>query len=229
MSKQLIIANWKSNGKNEEISIWCNHFVKNFSPYEERRFCICPPYIYTGQFHSQLIAAAPPNFPLSLGAQNISAYPQGAYTGEISGSMLRDNNCEYVLIGHSERRVLLNESAKDFAQKMKQAIDADLKIVFCVGENHNEYKTRQSSSIIKKQLRPVSDLLKKELCYNLVIAYEPVWAIGTGLAAKPDYADKMHSIIREELARYRQCTLRVVYGGSINMGKCLQFSCYAEY
>lgn len=223
MNKHLIIANWKSNGSSERIIAWCHTLVKKFSPYAERHLCICPPYIYLHQFHTRLISALPNDFPLSLGAQDISAYPPGAHTGEINGAMLKENGCRYVLVGHSERRNLFNESTAILIQKMQQASENQLRPVFCLGESRNQYEAGQTGSIIKEQLNPVLDVLNNELCHNLVIAYEPVWAIGTGLAASPQYADDMHALIKEELAGVRGKVLKVLYGGSINAENAYSF------
>ena len=202
MKDHLIIANWKNNASRDGVEKWCRHIAQHFSSYQERRLCVCPPLPYLQQFRSH-------NLPLSLGAQDISAYPQGAYTGEVSGDMLKENGCEYVLTGHSERRTLLKESEELLAQKLKQATAHRLVPVFCVGETHKQYQAGETKSIIKKQLQSVMDMQNST---DMVIAYEPVWAIGTGLAASPEYADEMHSFIKQELPD----GTRVLYGGSIN-------------
>lgn len=204
MSETLIVANWKSNGSYDENLSWCQELKEHWEAQPNRKLCVCPPFPYLNQLEG---------LPIELGAQDISAYPPGAYTGEISASMLKDNGCQYVLIGHSERRTLFSESDELLAKKVAQAIKNKLKPIFCVGESHNHYQAKQTKSIIKQQLEPIMT------SQNIIIAYEPVWAIGTGLAASPVYADSVHSFIKEILPSKPQ----VLYGGSINTQNAQDF------
>lgn len=201
MNEKLIVANWKSNGSRSANENWCRELKAHLAAQADRTLCVCPPFPYLDQLRSY-------NLAIQLGAQDISAYPPGAHTGEVNAAMLRDMGCQYALIGHSERRGLLNESAELLGKKLAQAIGAELKPIFCVGESHTQYQAGQTNSIIKQQLEPIIKVKSQ----NFIIAYEPVWAIGTGLAATPEYANSVHSFIKKTLGGATQ----VLYGGSIN-------------
>ena len=201
MNEQLIVANWKSNGSHDENLNWCQRLKEHWQAQPNRKLCVCAPFPYLNQLRSY-------SLPIELGAQDISAFPPGAYTGEVSAAMLKDNGCQYVLIGHSERRTLFSESDELLTKKLAEATKNKISPIFCVGESHDHYQTGQTKSIIEQQLEPIM----KTPGQNIIIAYEPVWAIGTGLAASPSYADSVHSFIKETLDSATQ----VLYGGSIN-------------
>ena len=150
---------------------------------------ICPPDIYL-----QSLTKTAPNF-IKTGAQNISSNNEGAYTGECSGEMLADNSVQYVIIGHSERRQYHQESNEDIKLKLLKAIDSDINPILCIGESKEERESDQTFDVIDKQIRSVldSDIVSKDI--GLLIAYEPIWAIGTGLTATPEMANDVHSFI----------------------------------
>jgi triosephosphate isomerase len=153
-------------------------------------------------------------------SQNFSEFKFGAYTGEVSADMLKSISCDYVLVGHSERRRYFNETSEQFILKIEQALLADLKIIFCFGENLEHRKSNSHFNIVKTQLNEVLSRLPKDKINQLVLAYEPVWAIGTGETASPVQAQEMHLYIRtviaqmfsEELAQH----ISILYGGSCN-------------
>jgi triosephosphate isomerase (TIM) len=154
-----------------------------------------------------------------MGAQNMFWASEGAFTGEISASMLTDVGCRHVIIGHSERRHLFGESDDLVAKKVKAALDADLIPVLCVGETESERETKKTFSILDKQVESGLKNLILEAGREPVIAYEPVWAIGTGKTAQPEQVDEVHSYLRDLIARQFGKTLagtiRILYGGSV--------------
>ena len=177
------------------------------------KLIICPPYLYLDKLAHKLTET-----PLSLGAQNVSQYGSGAYTGEISPRMLRDIGCEYVVVGHSERRAMMAESNEIVASKFKAALSEDLKPILCVGETLQEREANQTESVIDEQLNAVLDVAGVEAFETAVIAYEPIWAIGTGRTASPEQAQYVHSHIRVTISsRSKQIAsaIQVLYGGSV--------------
>lgn len=211
----LIAGNWKMNaGPAEALSlaeeiaaIWKG---KSF----ESEALICPPFIsipavVTGFKGSQF----------QTGAQNVSSEDNGAFTGEISTEMLKESGCEYVIVGHSERREYYHESNSVVALKSKKVINDGLKAIVCVGEVLSERKEGKAEKVVKEQLDAVLKLLNGDLSDQLVIAYEPVWAIGTGETATPEQAQEMHKFIRSLLSDHFgndiSQKIRILYGGSM--------------
>lgn len=160
---------------------------------------------------------------IMLGAQNLYLGAQGAFTGEVSGTMLKELGCDYVLIGHSERRSIFHEDLHLVASKFKAAIEANLKPILCVGETKSQREKGETESVIQAQLDSVVQLLGADafieaVKQGAVIAYEPVWAIGTGLTATPEQAQEVHAFIRQHLAKINvdmARTIRILYGGSM--------------
>lgn len=156
---------------------------------------------------------------LLLGAQNLYVVAQGAFTGEVSGQMLKELGCEYVLIGHSERRTIFKEDLAITAQKFQAAVNAGLKPILCIGETREEREAGITEQVIKQQLQSVIDTVGLESFEaGAVIAYEPVWAIGTGLTASPQQAQAVHAYIRQLIAQNNvdlASTIRILYGGSM--------------
>jgi len=156
---------------------------------------------------------------IKIGAQNISENNNGAYTGEISGSMLQDLNLDYVIIGHSERRQMFNDNEANIAQKFELAHQYELIPILCVGESFNERKTGQTLEIIQTQIKSVIESTGIELFAKSIIAYEPIWAIGTGETASPSQAEEVHSNIRTIIKEYDSniaASIPILYGGSVN-------------
>ena len=213
MKKLFIVANWKMNGSkksNEELVNYINHKV-----YENLNIevIICPPFTYLTQILELKTSI------IKIGAQNISESQDGAFTGEISGSMLQDMNIDYVIIGHSERRQMFNDTNNIVAQKFELAHQNNLIPILCVGESLNERKTGQTLSVVESQIKSVIESTHIELFTKSIIAYEPVWAIGTGETASPEQAEEVHSNIRSIIEEYDSniaTSVPILYGGSVN-------------
>ena len=155
---------------------------------------------------------------IQWGGQTLNPNPQGAHTGETSGNMLVDMGCQYVLVGHSERRAVYGESDTDVALRFKAALDSGLEPVLCVGETLEEREAGQTEAVVARQLDAVINSAGIETFNRAIVAYEPVWAIGTGLTATPDQAQSVHAFIRDKLSSLNVIIaeqLRILYGGSV--------------
>lgn len=204
----LVAANWKMNGSRALV----NDMLQSFTTVDLAGvdILICPPATLL-PFFSQASN-------LALGGQNLSEFEAGAYTGELSASLLQQAGASYVLVGHSERRTLFAEDDKLVLAKLQQAVAAGLTPVLCVGENLQQRQQEKTTEVLAKQLAAVY-ASHPELLAKSVIAYEPVWAIGTGEAATPEQAQQAHAAIRQQLARYDATAaseVRILYGGSVN-------------
>jgi triosephosphate isomerase len=155
-----------------------------------------------------------------IGAQNCSEHVKGAFTGEVAAAMIHSTGCAYVLVGHSERRQYFNESAEQLRKKIEQGLQAGLKIIFCFGEQLAERKSGRHFETVQQQLKDVLSHFPKEKVSDLVLAYEPVWAIGTGETASPEQAQEMHAFIRKQVSAIFDASiandLSILYGGSCN-------------
>lgn len=214
MRRPLIIGNWKMNGnlaENEQLlKTIC------FSPVldEGSEVVICPPSIYIAHVRQQLSQSK-----IKYGAQNVSGYKNGAYTGEISATMLHDLDCSYVLLGHSERRSLNHENDEQIADKFLAATQAKVTAVLCVGETLAQRQGDETFSVIAEQIKKVVEQVGITAFKHAVIAYEPIWAIGTGETASPEQAQEVHMHIRQQLAEYDvniASSIQIIYGGSVN-------------
>jgi triosephosphate isomerase len=177
---------------------------------------ICPPFVYLGEAGRALRGSA-----VHLGAQNACAEPAGAYTGEVSTAMLKDLGCEYVLVGHSERRALFGEDNALVARKFAAVLSQGLVPVLCVGEQLAERESGHTFDVVGAQLDAVVHLCGIQALAAAVVAYEPVWAIGTGRTASPQQAQDVHAFIRQRLALEDAkiaADLRILYGGSVKAG-----------
>lgn len=215
MRKPLVAGNWKMNASSAETNALVTALVGGFSG-SGVEVLICPPATYIQQV-KELCQGSP----FQVGAQNCSEHYSGAYTGEIAAHMLADLGCSHVIIGHSERRSLYHETDQKAAAKFEEAKKAGLIPVLCVGETLEERRAGQALAVIEQQIRAVFERLGSDAFQQAVIAYEPVWAIGTGETATPEQAEEVHSAIRrqvsEEDAEAAQ-ELRILYGGSVNAG-----------
>jgi triosephosphate isomerase len=183
-------------------------------PDKERiKMLVCPPFPYLGSTAQQVAGSK-----LLLGAQTVSEHSAGAFTGETSISMLKDVGCEFVVVGHSERRSLFSESSAEVAAKFKAVVDGGLTPVLCVGETLEERQAEATERVIGEQLRAVLDLVGVAGLATAIVAYEPVWAIGTGMTASPQQAQDVHEFIRQMIAAQDADiaeAILILYGGSV--------------
>ena len=214
--KCLVVANWKCNGGGELLRDYLNAFLEN----DGADVVVCPPVV----FLTQLRALIRKN--VSLGSQDLSALQVGPYTGDISSEMILECGGTWTLIGHSERRALHRESEVEVLQKLQAANKVGLKTILCVGETLED---RKSGSAVEKVLGQLDTLMEANdsaLFDNLSIAYEPIWAIGTGETASPSDAQSMHARIREKISCISDNmgeNLRILYGGSVSADNCGSF------
>lgn len=213
MRTYLVAGNWKMNGSNAANEKLVAGIIAGAPASDSVDLLVCPPFPYLADVAQRIGGSG-----IALGAQNLSQHESGAYTGEIAGSMLRDVGCEYVIVGHSERRALMGESSGIVAEKFQAALDAGLRPILCIGETLEQREAGQTESVIDEQLNAVLDLSGVEAFSNAVIAYEPVWAIGTGKTASPEQAQDVHRHIRAALESRNQSVadgVRILYGGSV--------------
>jgi triosephosphate isomerase len=202
------------NGSLKTNAKLLNQLLTKLDTLEHVDVGICPPFPYLPQVSDHLSQSR-----VNLGAQNVSAYAAGAYTGEISTAMLRELGCRYVLLGHSERRRLFQESNIQLAAKFETVLNAELTPVLCVGETLEHRQRGETESVVSTQIQSVLDRVGIQGFANAVIAYEPVWAIGAGKPATPEQAQAVHAHIRRLLAGRNTAIanqLRILYGGSVN-------------
>jgi triosephosphate isomerase (TIM) len=212
MRKKLVAGNWKMHGSRAMADKLVRDVVENLPDGTD--VLVCPPDVFLAELADRYGDRG-----LAFGAQDLSEHHvQGAYTGEVSGAMLRDVGATWVLVGHSERRQYQHESDALLARKFEAARQAGLTPILCVGETKDEHEAGQAEAVIERQLGAVLDHAGIEAFREAVIAYEPVWAIGTGLTATPEKAQKIHAFIRSQLAK-KDATIslltRVLYGGSV--------------
>lgn len=215
--KKIIAGNWKMNGTSAVITELVTSLLQQEATAVE--VVLFPPSPYLS--HTKRLLA---QVNWHLGAQNISQFDNGAYTGEVSGAMLRDLGCNYVLVGHSERRHVFLEDDVCVARKFSKAVLHKIVPFLCIGETVSERDTQQTLKVIDRQLQSVLDLPKgAELLANAVIAYEPVWAIGSGQSASVKDAVVVHAHIKEQLSAYGISNIPVLYGGSVNELNAAEF------
>jgi len=211
MRRPIIAGNWKMNTTLEEASLLASGIVNRLK-VNDRDVVLCPPFTAL-----QMVGEICQGSGIFLGAQDIFYEDNGAYTGEISASQLIDTGCRYVIIGHSERRQYLKETDLMINKKIRQALKYGLFPIFCVGEKENERKGGKEMDVVEVQIRRgLSGIVNPE---NIIIAYEPVWAIGTGNTCNENDAENMHIFIRELVSKIYSKNLadsiRVLYGGSV--------------
>ena len=213
----MIIANWKCNGSKAMINEWTNNFLTNYVETKKAFIGIAPPSIY---IESLLETELNKLVEINIGSQDIDI-SSGARTGAISSDMILDFDCKFSIIGHSERRQLFNETNEEIKQKILKIAKKTITIL-CVGETREENKNDQTRDILKKQLEVVKDI---ELNNSLVIAYEPVWAIGTGNTPTPNNINEIHKFIKDvvQSTSYNSEYPMVLYGGSVNQENAKSF------
>ncbi|HEU4684153.1 MAG TPA: triose-phosphate isomerase [Nitrospira sp.] len=214
MPTPLIVGNWKMNKTASEAVLFVRELLANLSPSSNAEVVIAPPFTALESVRSALGASR-----IALGAQNLHWESHGAYTGEISGPMLRDLGCRYVIVGHSERRTLFGERDEDVRKKIRAALTHGLRPILCVGELLTERETGRTAEVVTHQLSEGLQGLDVADVEQITIAYEPVWAIGTGRAATVEQAVAVHELIRGFLRKTWHDEIasaaRVLYGGSV--------------
>ncbi len=218
MRIRIAAANWKLNQSYSEginLANSITNLLGNFSD-ESTKIILATPFIHLHGI-AEIFKRA---FGLHVAAQNCSLYTSGAFTGEVSAEMIRSTGAEYVILGHSERRNIFGETDEMIAQKIKLALAAGLNPIFCCGEKLEERNQSHHFQVVRNQLMIALKDLTPQQVSEIVIAYEPVWAIGTGLTATPDEAQEMHKFIRSEIATFAGASqaesISILYGGSCN-------------
>ncbi len=213
MRPKIVAGNWKMHGSKTMVEELLNTLKKSTKNLNTE-VIVFPPYIYLPQTQTILEDSH-----IQWGGQNLALAEQGAYTGEISAAMLRDFACGYVLIGHSERRQYYHETDDDIAQKCLIAARYQLTFILCVGETLEQREAGNTFNVIKKQINAILTLENwRDLLQNAILAYEPIWAIGTGKTASPEQAQEVHQFIRATIAEQDTKTalnLPILYGGSV--------------
>ncbi|MGI9235147.1 MAG: triose-phosphate isomerase [Woeseiaceae bacterium] len=213
MREFLVAGNWKMNGSNEANKALLEGIVAGIPDGEGFRVLVCPPFPFLATVASQVGGST-----VSVGAQNVSENDSGAFTGEVAPSMLKDVGCDYVIVGHSERRALYGETSEQVAAKFMSAQAAGLTPILCVGESLAERESEATEQVVGAQLAAVVEAAGVKAFAHAVVAYEPVWAIGTGKTATPEQAQDVHRYIRALLAEKDAEVakrIQVLYGGSM--------------
>ncbi len=214
MRTPLIAGNWKMNTDSSSAVALASEIAQRAGEATDAELLVCPPSVYLALVKDALGEAA-----VGLGAQNMSCQPQGAYTGEISAGMVTDLGAKYVILGHSERRHIFGESDENVNKKTLAALAAGLTPIVCVGELLEEREAGKTAEVIRGQFDGSLAGVTAEQMKSVVLAYEPVWAIGTGKVASPEQAEEVHADLRKQLAeRYNgevAESVRILYGGSV--------------
>ena len=219
MNNFKIIANWKMNGSKEEVKSWINFFKDNVEHKNHSDCFFCPPACYLNNAN-EIISSY--NLKLNLGSQDLDPDSDNPSTGGIDGKMLKDLGCDYVLIGHSERRSLFGEDEEVLLKKLSSAVKHELKVIYCVGETKEQKEIGLATEAIKIQLK-----ILKGLPVDLIsLAYEPVWSIGQGITPSLDSIDEMHQTIKDELKSILNTEENIAtsYGGSVSADNAVSIS-----
>ncbi|MBC8493514.1 MAG: triose-phosphate isomerase [Candidatus Thioglobus sp.] len=213
MRQTIVAGNWKMNASKEEVSTLVMGILSGMSEVESK-VIVCSPFPYLSQ-----VEALTTHSQLHLGAQTVSIHPSGAHTGEVSVDMIKDFGADYVIVGHSERRSMYGETDQDVANKVKTVVDSGLTALFCIGETLEEREAGETEAVVARQIQVVIDTCGIDAFRNIIIAYEPIWAIGTGVTASPQQAQDTHASIRALLATNDENIAQstpILYGGSMN-------------
>lgn len=214
MRQPFVAGNWKMNGSRASTRELVESIKQAIDSVAVAKVAVCPSFVYLADVERQLADTT-----IALGAQNLSNQALGAFTGEVAGEMLKDFNCEYVIVGHSERRALYGETDEVVASKFAKARELGLIPIFCLGELLEERQQEATESVVARQLDAILALQERaEGLRGAVIAYEPVWAIGTGMTATPEQAQAVHAFIRQRIAEQSNevaANVQILYGGSV--------------
>ena len=214
MRKKVIAGNWKMYKDLSESQNLVSGIIGGLGNDNKCDVIVCPPFTSLSEVRSLI-----KNTPIKLGAQNVYFENEGAFTGEISAGMLKSVGCEYVIIGHSERRTIFGETDELVNKKIKKALSSGLKVIFCIGESLAQREEGITNNVVESQLQKGLDGISSDELQNVIIAYEPIWAIGTGKTATPEQAQEVHAFIRKYIAgKYSKESaekLVIQYGGSV--------------
>jgi len=220
MRQKLVVANWKMHGNLASNKQLLEAYIEKLSSLENTDVVVCVPYPYLAQTQSML-----QNTNIAWGAQNLSKDAVGPFTGEVSAAMLKDFGASYVIIGHSERATAYCESDENIATKFIQAQTYGLTPILCVGETLIEREAGVMQLVVGKQLDTIINMYGAAVFAKAVVSYEPIWAIGTGLAASAEQAQSMHEFIRGKVAALNKTaatSMKILYGGSVNPQNAVQ-------
>jgi triosephosphate isomerase len=220
MRQPLVAGNWKMNGSRESIASLLNGIKGGMGEVTVAEVAVCPPFAYLRDVQELLEGSA-----VAWGGQDLSIHQSGAYTGEVAGPMLADFGCKYVIVGHSERRTYHKESNELVAEKFEAALASGLVPIFCVGETLEQREQGVTEAVVGAQVDAVIERGGVEMLGKGVIAYEPVWAIGTGKTATPEQAQDVHAFIRGRVAEKSDEVagkIRILYGGSMKPGNAAE-------
>ena len=214
MRKPLIAGNWKMNKTTTESISLVKELIDFVKGYQGTEIVICPPY--TSLWVTKELIQ---DTNILLGAQNMYFQDEGAYTGEISANMLKNIGCDYVIIGHSERRQYFKESSQEVARKVSKALSFGIKPIICVGEKLEERESGSAKEVVKEEVEAIFEVLKSKDAAGVVFAYEPIWAIGTGKSATSQDANDMikyiRNLLKEQYNEKVSDQIRILYGGSV--------------
>lgn len=215
--RYLIAGNWKMNTRHDDAVALAKGVANAVGEDPAAEIVVCPPLVY---LHS--VADALAGTPVELGAQNLYAADDGAFTGEVNAKMLTDVGCRFVILGHSERRALMGETDADVSKKLHAALAGNLVPIVCVGETLEDREAGRTEKVVQTQIRGSLEGLDEIRAAGIVVAYEPVWAIGTGKTATPEQAEEVHAFLRKQLAElfneHVAAQIRIQYGGSVKPG-----------
>ena len=219
MRKTIVAGNWKMNASKNSVESLVIDILSGASDVSTD-IIVCAPFPYLSQVEALIEGSN-----LMLGAQNLNVNASGAFTGEVSAEMIKDFGANHVIVGHSERRSLYGETSEIVAEKTKAAIDSGLTPILCLGESLDQRESGKTESVVSEQLNKVIKAVGIKAFNNIIIAYEPVWAIGTGVTATPEQAQAVHKFIRDLLATSDQDIAdktAILYGGSMNAGNAVE-------
>ena len=225
MRKTIVAGNWKMNASKDSVESLVTDILSGASDVSAE-IIVCAPFPYLSQVEVLIEGSN-----LMLGAQNLNVNALGAFTGEVSAEMIKDFGANHVIVGHSERRSLYGETSEIVAEKTKAAIDSGLTPILCLGESLDQRESGKTESVVSEQLNKVIKMVGIEAFNNIIVAYEPVWAIGTGMTATPEQAQAVHKFIRDLLASSSQDIAHktaILYGGSMNAGNAVELISCAD-
>ena len=225
MRRTIVAGNWKMNASKESVNKLILGILSGMSGVRSE-VVVCAPFPYLSQVEALITHSQ-----VKLGAQNLNTNSSGAFTGEVSANMIKDFGARHVIVGHSERRSLYGETNLLVAEKVKTALDNDLTPLLCVGESLEQRESGETEIVVAKQINTVVELVGIDAFRNIIVAYEPVWAIGTGKTASPEQAQAAHLFIRDLLRKSNESiaqSTHILYGGSMNAGNARELISCAD-